>query len=224
MSWAVLEEPQHPEVPLPWLPPLTCLCSPVPVAGAEAAAGAQPGSLLQRFPAQRQPDWQRRGRVPGEQLPLRWLPRAGGELLPSVPWGGGSGAGPGPDEEPRRRLLLGTDGVKEVFSSNPFACPHLCPRGGLIRRWCGGLTSPCYLPPTLQGPLHSPLDSTRSTRHHGLVERVQRDPRRMMSPLRRYVRQISFIPARSQCSQCSRALWDSPLAQLREALAFCLAP
>ncbi|KAF1662209.1 UNVERIFIED_CONTAM: CREB-regulated transcription coactivator 2, partial [Eudyptes robustus] len=45
-----------------------------------------------------------------------------------------------------------------------------------------------------QGPLHSPLDSTRSTRHHGLVERVQRDPRRMMSPLRRYVRQISFIP------------------------------
>ncbi|NXN29233.1 CRTC2 protein, partial [Nycticryphes semicollaris] len=45
-----------------------------------------------------------------------------------------------------------------------------------------------------QGPLHSPLDSTRSTRHHGLVERVQRDPRRMMSPLRRYVRQISFVP------------------------------
>ncbi|NXT89277.1 CRTC2 protein, partial [Anhinga rufa] len=43
-----------------------------------------------------------------------------------------------------------------------------------------------------QGPLQSPLDSTRSTRHHGLVERVQRDPRRMMSPLRRYVRQISF--------------------------------
>ncbi|NXY39718.1 CRTC2 protein, partial [Pomatorhinus ruficollis] len=38
--------------------------------------------------------------------------------------------------------------------------------------------------PEFQGP--SPLDSTRSTRHHGLVERVQRDPRRMMSPLRRY--------------------------------------
>uniref|UniRef100_A0A8C3ILC2 CREB regulated transcription coactivator 2 n=1 Tax=Chrysemys picta bellii TaxID=8478 RepID=A0A8C3ILC2_CHRPI len=38
-----------------------------------------------------------------------------------------------------------------------------------------------------QGPLHSPLDSARSTRHHGLVERVQRDPRRMVSPLRRYV-------------------------------------
>ncbi|XP_009886061.1 PREDICTED: CREB-regulated transcription coactivator 2, partial [Charadrius vociferus] len=44
------------------------------------------------------------------------------------------------------------------------------------------------------GPLHSPLDSTRSTRHHGLVERVQRDPRRMMSPLRRYVRQIDSSP------------------------------
>ncbi|KAB0396298.1 hypothetical protein E2I00_015533 [Balaenoptera physalus] len=32
-----------------------------------------------------------------------------------------------------------------------------------------------------QSPLHSPLDSSRSTRHHGLVERVQRDPRRMSS-------------------------------------------
>ncbi|KFP02770.1 CREB-regulated transcription coactivator 1, partial [Calypte anna] len=31
-----------------------------------------------------------------------------------------------------------------------------------------------------QGPLQSPLDSTRGTRHHGLVERVQRDPRRMI--------------------------------------------
>lgn len=48
-----------------------------------------------------------------------------------------------------------------------------------------------------QGP--SPLDSTRSTRHHGLVERVQRDPRRMMSPLRRYVRQISFVPCPPRC-------------------------
>ncbi|XP_054252925.1 CREB-regulated transcription coactivator 2 [Indicator indicator] len=37
-----------------------------------------------------------------------------------------------------------------------------------------------------QGPLHSALDSARGTRHHGLVERVQRDPRRMVSPLRRY--------------------------------------
>ncbi|NXX48606.1 CRTC2 protein, partial [Tricholaema leucomelas] len=48
-----------------------------------------------------------------------------------------------------------------------------------------------------QGPLHSPLDSARSTRHHGLVERVQRDPRRMVSPLRRYVRQISLRRAAS---------------------------
>uniref|UniRef100_A0A8C8VFW5 CREB regulated transcription coactivator 2 n=1 Tax=Pelusios castaneus TaxID=367368 RepID=A0A8C8VFW5_9SAUR len=45
-----------------------------------------------------------------------------------------------------------------------------------------------------QGPLHSPLDSARGTRHHGLVERVQRDPRRMMSPLRRYMRQIDSSP------------------------------
>ncbi|KAM7138463.1 CREB-regulated transcription coactivator 2 isoform 2-T2 [Macrochelys suwanniensis] len=45
-----------------------------------------------------------------------------------------------------------------------------------------------------QGPLHSPLDSARSTRHHGLVERVQRDPRRMMSPLRRCMRQIDSSP------------------------------
>ncbi|NXG40618.1 CRTC2 protein, partial [Psilopogon haemacephalus] len=48
-----------------------------------------------------------------------------------------------------------------------------------------------------QGPLHSPLDSARSTRHHGLVERVQRDPRRMVSPMRRYVRQISLWRAPS---------------------------
>ncbi|XP_065276053.1 CREB-regulated transcription coactivator 2 [Emys orbicularis] len=45
-----------------------------------------------------------------------------------------------------------------------------------------------------QGPLHSPLDSARSTRHHGLVERVQRDPRRMVSPLRRYVRHVDNSP------------------------------
>ncbi|XP_056402354.1 CREB-regulated transcription coactivator 2 isoform X2 [Hyla sarda] len=45
-----------------------------------------------------------------------------------------------------------------------------------------------------QGPPQSPLDS-RSTRHHGLVERVQhRDPRRMMSPLRRYMRQMDSSP------------------------------
>lgn len=41
-------------------PPLTCLPSPGPAAGTEAEAGTQPGTLLQRLPAQRQPDWQRR--------------------------------------------------------------------------------------------------------------------------------------------------------------------
>ncbi|XP_004871461.1 CREB-regulated transcription coactivator 2 isoform X2 [Heterocephalus glaber] len=46
----------------------------------------------------------------------------------------------------------------------------------------------------LQSPLHSPLDSSRSTRHHGLVERVQRDPRRMVSPLRRYPRHVDSSP------------------------------
>ncbi|XP_012870804.1 PREDICTED: CREB-regulated transcription coactivator 2 isoform X1 [Dipodomys ordii] len=45
-----------------------------------------------------------------------------------------------------------------------------------------------------QSPLHSPLDSSRSTRHHGLVERVQRDPRRMVSPLRRYPRHVDSSP------------------------------
>ncbi|XP_063295892.1 CREB-regulated transcription coactivator 2 [Pelobates fuscus] len=45
-----------------------------------------------------------------------------------------------------------------------------------------------------QGSPHSPSDPTRSTRHHGLVERVHRDPRRMMSPLRRYMRQIDSSP------------------------------
>ncbi|XP_036047099.1 CREB-regulated transcription coactivator 2 [Onychomys torridus] len=48
--------------------------------------------------------------------------------------------------------------------------------------------------PEFQSPLHSPLDSSRSTRHHGLVERVQRDPRRMVSPLRRYPRHIDSSP------------------------------
>ncbi|CAJ0962505.1 unnamed protein product [Ranitomeya imitator] len=43
-----------------------------------------------------------------------------------------------------------------------------------------------------QGP--SPLDP-RGTRHHGLVERVQhRDARRMMSPLRRHLRQMDSSP------------------------------
>ncbi|KAK9961590.1 hypothetical protein ABG768_009367 [Culter alburnus] len=41
----------------------------------------------------------------------------------------------------------------------------------------------------LQGSFHSPLDSSRSTRHHGLVERVHRD-RRFVSPSRPYRRQM----------------------------------
>uniref|UniRef100_A0A8C8BN09 CREB regulated transcription coactivator 2 n=1 Tax=Otus sunia TaxID=257818 RepID=A0A8C8BN09_9STRI len=61
-----------------------------------------------------------------------------------------------------------------------------------------------------QGPLHSPLDSTRSTRHHGLVERVQRDPRRMMSPLRRYVRQISFLPSPYGPTYLSPRVFSAP--------------
>ncbi|XP_012588846.1 PREDICTED: CREB-regulated transcription coactivator 2 isoform X1 [Condylura cristata] len=52
----------------------------------------------------------------------------------------------------------------------------------------------CGLAEFQQSPLHSPLDSSRSTRHHGLVERVQRDPRRMVSPLRRYPRHIDSSP------------------------------
>lgn len=151
--------PSTPRCP-PRPPPLTLLRSPVPVAGAEAAAGPQPGSLLQRLPAQRQPDRQRRGRVPGEQRPLRRLPRAGGGLVggccPWCSWGGASGAAPGPREEgelPRHRLLSGTDGDKGVFSSNPFACPHLCPRGRLIPRgavrWAD---PPHHLPPPRRAP------------------------------------------------------------------------
>ncbi|XP_064208461.1 CREB-regulated transcription coactivator 2 isoform X1 [Anguilla rostrata] len=48
----------------------------------------------------------------------------------------------------------------------------------------------------LQGALHSNLDSSRSTRHHGLVERVQRD-RRFMSPVRPYRRQMESSPYNS---------------------------
>uniref|UniRef100_W5MQC1 CREB regulated transcription coactivator 2 n=1 Tax=Lepisosteus oculatus TaxID=7918 RepID=W5MQC1_LEPOC len=44
-----------------------------------------------------------------------------------------------------------------------------------------------------EGPFLSSLDSSRGTRHHGLVERVQRD-RRFMSPLRHYRRQIDSSP------------------------------
>ncbi|XP_018620323.2 CREB-regulated transcription coactivator 2 isoform X2 [Scleropages formosus] len=47
--------------------------------------------------------------------------------------------------------------------------------------------------PDFQGPFHSNLDSIRSTRHHGLVERVQRD-RRFMSPMRPYRRQTDSSP------------------------------
>ncbi|KAM8920750.1 CREB-regulated transcription coactivator 2 isoform 2-T2 [Pelodytes ibericus] len=43
-----------------------------------------------------------------------------------------------------------------------------------------------------QGPPHSPLDPSRGTRSGGLVERVQ--PRRLMSPLRRYIRQVDSSP------------------------------
>lgn len=43
-----------------------------------------------------------------------------------------------------------------------------------------------------QGSFPSTLESSRSTRHHGLVERVQRD-RRFISPVRPYRnRQVSF--------------------------------
>ncbi|XP_016414488.1 CREB-regulated transcription coactivator 2 [Sinocyclocheilus rhinocerous] len=41
----------------------------------------------------------------------------------------------------------------------------------------------------LQASFHSPLDSSRSTRHHGLVERVHRD-RRFISPSRPYRKQM----------------------------------
>ncbi|KAI1886005.1 hypothetical protein AGOR_G00209590 [Albula goreensis] len=49
----------------------------------------------------------------------------------------------------------------------------------------------------LQGTFHpTPLDSSRSTRHHGLVERVQRD-RRFMSPVRPYRRHVDSSPYNS---------------------------
>ncbi|XP_031695205.1 CREB-regulated transcription coactivator 2-like isoform X2 [Anarrhichthys ocellatus] len=47
-------------------------------------------------------------------------------------------------------------------------------------------------PQDFQGSFPSTLESNRSTRHHGLVERVQRD-RRFISPVRPYRnRQVSF--------------------------------
>ncbi len=51
-----------------------------------------------------------------------------------------------------------------------------------------------------QGSFHSPLDSSRSTRHHGLVERVHRD-RHFISPSRPYTRQVSF-PSQSLLQVC----------------------
>ncbi|XP_053448446.1 CREB-regulated transcription coactivator 2 isoform X6 [Nycticebus coucang] len=63
-----------------------------------------------------------------------------------------------------------------------------------------------------QSPLHSPLDSSRNTRHHGLVERVQRDARRMVSPLRRYPRHISFT------EDLGGLVWSSPPFSLTGAI------
>lgn len=60
----------------------------------------------------------------------------------------------------------------------------------VLRLWAASPAD--FTCPSWQSSLHSPLDSSRSTRHNGLVERVQRDPRRMVSPLRRYPRHISF--------------------------------
>ncbi|XP_010883403.1 CREB-regulated transcription coactivator 2 [Esox lucius] len=51
-------------------------------------------------------------------------------------------------------------------------------------------------PADFQGSFHSNLDSSRSTRHHGLVERVQRD-RRFVSPVRPYRRQMDSSPYNS---------------------------
>ncbi|XP_028837537.1 CREB-regulated transcription coactivator 1 isoform X2 [Denticeps clupeoides] len=53
-----------------------------------------------------------------------------------------------------------------------------------------------------QGPFHSNLDSARATRHHGLVERVQRE-RRFMSPSRPYRRQVDS-------SHCSSTYLSAP--------------
>ncbi|XP_056617854.1 CREB-regulated transcription coactivator 2 isoform X3 [Triplophysa dalaica] len=56
-------------------------------------------------------------------------------------------------------------------------------------------------PSELQGSFQSPLDSCRSTRHHGLVERVHRD-KRFISPSRPYRRQMD--------SSHSAAMYLSP--------------
>ncbi|KAK3551166.1 hypothetical protein QTP70_013894 [Hemibagrus guttatus] len=54
----------------------------------------------------------------------------------------------------------------------------------------------------LQGPFHTNLESSRSTRHHGLVERVPRD-RRFASPSRPYRRHMDS-------SHCSSAYLSPP--------------
>lgn len=51
---------------------------------------------------------------------------------------------------------------------------------------------PVAHPSVPQASFPSALESSRATRHHGLVERVQRD-RRFLSPVRPYrSRQVSF--------------------------------
>lgn len=45
-----------------------------------------------------------------------------------------------------------------------------------------------------QGPFHSPLDSSQSTRHHWLGEQVQGDPRRMVSPFTATLTTLKALP------------------------------
>lgn len=58
-------------------------------------------------------------------------------------------------------------------------------------------SSPLCPPPPPQGSFPSTLESSRATRHHGLVERVQRD-RRFVSPVRPY-RKVSFSLREAPC-------------------------
>lgn len=59
------------------------------------------------------------------------------------------------------------------------------------------LIPPLSVPPPPQGSFPSTLESSRATRHHGLVERVQRD-RRFVSPVRPY-RKVSFSLREAPC-------------------------
>ncbi|RXN05076.1 CREB-regulated transcription coactivator 2-like protein [Labeo rohita] len=60
------------------------------------------------------------------------------------------------------------------------------------------------------GSFHSPLDSSRSTRHHGLVERVHRD-RRFISPSRPYRRQLPQLSSRPKsCEMPGITIFPSP--------------